>query len=492
MESGQCTFLRRVELCLRSAALVLCSGFVLLAGCVTTSVRAPAGTEAGSELERLTSRPPLDRAIWGIDIEDQEGRVLYARNSDRLMIPASVRKLFASFTVEECTGVASTIDTEVWIDGPVRDHRLQGDVVIRGAGDPSLGGRYDGWTEARLTAVVDALRARGIEAIEGRVVADVSRFDRETIPGEWWNGDLGETYAAPVDALSFDENVAGVTIDTSSCPGIAVTIDPQYLPAATDLSCASTTLIRLASSASNSVMVSGSVEPAPTSVHLAFAVADGGLFAAQALDDLLRRNGIEISSAPVTSRSPAEEGEKIVTLTSPPTWALLSTILKNSQNLYAEMLLKRLAPGPGPASYADALEVERDTVVSAAQVDAADFRFVDGSGLATSNLVTPRAVVKILRAMEKKGNLFRVLMASPGEEGTLHHRLLDLPQLRGKTGTLSGVSALAGFVPGVDGRLRFFALMVNHATASSETIEKVLDAIVETIVVGPVAPQPAS
>jgi len=115
-------------------------------------------------------------------------------------------------------------------------------------------------------------------------------------------------------------------------------------------------------------------------------------------------------------------------------------------------------------------------------IDPNEFRFVDGSGLAPDDLVTPAAIVKMLRWMNapERRSYWWLVMAQPGNEGTLHRRLLPYAdRMRGKTGTVAGVNTLAGFVIGSDGHFRYFALGWNHHLGAASTTY--LDAIVDAI-----------
>src|SRR5581483_2397877 len=154
-------------------------------------------------------------------------------------------------------------------------------------------------------------------------------------------------------------------------------------------------------------------------------------------------------------------------------------MLKNSQNLYAEMLFKSTA-----GTYAGAEDIERQFLTHAVGIDGTEFRFVDGSGLPARDFVTPASLVALLRWMNQpwRRGAFWSLLATPGEEGTLRTRLLPLAsRLRGKTGSISGVNALSGILAGKHGRYRYFAIVINHHTARSSEAIRAIDEIVNAI-----------
>jgi len=433
---------------------------VLLTSCAT-------GTHLTVAIDQAAARPPLDRAIWGILVEDDAGRVLVSRNAHTLLVPASNRKLFAASSAVNCFALDHRFATELWLDGS--------SVVIRGGGDPSFGGRWSFDRDADFAPFVDALRARGIAAIDD-IIADVSLFDRTTEPPSWKIGYLSGGDISPVDALAYNENVVGVHIE--SCAKPVVDTDPLFVPAIASVNCgAAEPDVR--SDASNALIVEGTT---PDRYQGLTSVSDPALYAAQALRDALRHAGIVVRGVPRVNTIARTWQEKIAEIDSPLFVQLLMTMLKNSQNLYAEMLFKNTSDEP--RTYERAEEIERAFLISEVGVDPNEFRFLDGSGLSPDDLVTPAAIIQLLRWMNAPSRrvLFWSVLATPGEDGTLHRRLLPLaPRLRGKTGTLRGVNALSGIISGANGRYRYFSIIVNHHLAESAiaAIDEMVTAIAD-------------
>lgn len=294
------------------------------------------------------------------------------------------------------------------------------DLVVKGDGDPSLGS----WRYARENDFDDLARlleSRGITRVRD-VVADVSLFsDRITIPGSWKVGNLQSDYAAPVDAISWGEN---------ELPGDR-------------------------------------------------AAPDAALHAANSLRAALEMRGIRVQSVRVNTE-PRAWSNQIAKLPSPFVGELLRTVLKNSHNLYTEMLLKRASGG----TYAAAFAIEEQFAKSEAHVDPEEMRFVDGSGLSPDDLVAPAATVRMLRWMNHPSRraYWWTTLAQPNNEGTLRRRLVALEdRLRGKTGTINGVNALSGVLAMPNGRFRYFAVVVNHHAGDGDEAVKVIDAMVERI-----------
>ena len=438
---------------------------ILFAACATARP-----SSLARRIDAITARPQLNGAIWGIDVVDDAGRTIYARNEKTLLIPASNRKLFAAATVASCEGLDRQIATELWRDGD--------DLVIRGGGDPSLGGRWAFDRDAVFAPFVAALRERGIAEVRD-VIADVSLFDRVTIPGSWKVGNLGSDYAVPTDALAYNENVVGLVADHCAQP--VVVTDPSFVPATANVACGKGEPV-VRSDANNIVTINGNM---PERFQTLVGIGDPALYAAQALADALRRAGIHVAGrARTAGGTPALPGERIAVIESPPLWQLLSVVLKPSQNLYAEMLFKGLSAGAQSASYEASEEIERRFLTSEAGVANSDFRFVDGCGLSPDDLVAPRAIVTLLRWMNEPSRraIWSMMLAHPGEEGTLRRRLLPFAdRLHGKTGSINGVNALSGIIDGPNGTHRYFSIIINHNAGDSSEALKAIDAIVGEI-----------
>jgi D-alanyl-D-alanine carboxypeptidase/D-alanyl-D-alanine-endopeptidase (penicillin-binding protein 4) len=413
-------------------------------------------------LDAIAARASFAHSIWGIRVEDDAGRVLYARNADTLLMPASNRKLFTAATVANCLGFDHRFSTELWLDGK--------DVVLRGGGDPSLGGRYAFDRDAVFRPFIEALRGRDVRD----VIADASLFDRTILPPGWEWDDLPYYYAAPVDALGWNENVVGVTLDNCARPVIAT--DPPFVPATANVTCAEGKEPEVRTDKSNAVTISGET---PQHYATLAAVTDPALYAGQAFADALRRPGIRVRGTVRVNVQPKAWRERVASIESQPLFELLAIVLKPSQNLYAETLYKDLS-----GSYAGSEDIERRFLTGEVGIDGAEFRFVDGSGLSSHDLVAPAAIVKLLRWIDdpsRRGAWWQIL-ATPGEEGTLRRRLLPLAsRLRGKTGSISGVNSLSGIVRGAGGGTRYFSIVLNHnaGEGSLKAIDEMATAIAD-------------
>lgn len=218
------------------------------------------------------------------------------------------------------------------------------------------------------------------------------------------------------------------------------------------------------------------------------AIEEPGLYVAQAVHWLLEQRGVRVVQTPRLQTQVVERSgsRRIAELRSVPFEQQLAKILKESNNLYAETLMKGTAVGSAaPASYATALRQEKAFHTEVVGVAAEEFFAADASGLSVENMVSPKALVKVVRhlSMPERRGVFHSLLAIPLEqEGTLRRRFPELvDRLRAKTGTIDGVDGLAGYVTTREGAIRYFAILVNHHATTSAQARGAIDRIVAAI-----------
>ncbi|MFN2237947.1 MAG: D-alanyl-D-alanine carboxypeptidase/D-alanyl-D-alanine-endopeptidase [Thermoanaerobaculia bacterium] len=470
------------------AQRLLCTSLALLvSACASAPPAAPAGETLRAFIDDRISTPPFHRAVWGIYAEDEDGTVVYETNGDTLVIPASNRKLFTAAINQACFALDSQIPTELWIEGQIIGRALLGNVVIKGYGDPSFGGRYVfGRHDEMFAPFVDALRDLGIESVTGAVIGDGSEFDRETIHGSWQYEDFGTSYQAPIDALAFNENVVGLFFRFPNCDSAVLATDPGFVDSRHLVRCGPARSLIFSSSPDNTIELRGTVRGASSQQEVELvSIRDASLYAAQGLHDALVRSGIDVQQSPRPGMA-SPSARLTARLSSPFLLELLATMMKASQNLYADALFKRLGidGDDEPASFREALEVERLFLTGEVGIHPDAFSFEDGSGLSVRNLVSSRAIVELLRWLDAPSRRAanELIFTIPGESGTLRRRLGSLEDVfHGKTGTLTGVNALSGIVRLPDGRRRYVSVIVNHHAAGSARATAVVDEIIERL-----------
>lgn len=471
---------------------------------------APATAPAQSlqrRLDRLLDAPPFDRAAWGVIVTDSTGRVLYARNADRLFVPASNTKLVVTAAASALLPENARIETSVYGTGPVEHGTLQGDLVVYGRGDPTFSTRCYGtdtlalgacevaWD--RLDAMADSMRARGIRHVAGSLVGDGSYFSGPLFQAGWNAYDLNWWYAAPVSALGFNDNAVDIRWGPGPAVGApaAVTITPDVglvrfeNRTSTADSAARTTVDFYRTPGTWDVWADGVVAAnrAPTTEY--FALPDPDLFFAAALRAALARHGVSIAGPTLATTDSlqyraARATAALVTYAGRPRDDILFPILNTSQNWFAEMLLKTLGRRvAGTGSWTAGLEVERRFLVDSVRADSAGFSLSDGSGLSTGNLVAPRTFAMLLRYMWSHPSRAGFLRALPrsGQPGSLRTRFVATPlegRVVAKTGSIAHVNSLSGYIERPARGPLVFSVMVNNHTVGGRRVLQQIDSVV--------------
>ncbi len=460
-------------------------------------------------LDQVLDDPAYEPAFWGALVLDlRDSTVLYARHVRQNFTPASVTKLFITAAALEQLGPDFRYVTRLLADGPVVDGVLQGNLIVRGAGDPAIGGRFtDGDRIATFRAWADSLRRRGIRRIAGDLIGDDDYFDDTPLGTGWSWDDLTYWYAAEISALSFNDNCVDVTIEarrpgepgrlTWEPPTTYVTlINRTYtIPAGQKLKEGYRRL-----PGTNTIVLFSRVPEGRRDTE-SLTVHNPTRYFVHVLREVLLAEGIAVEGRPVDvdelSIKPdytAPNLWTVATYTSPPLSEIVRVINRRSQNLYAEMLLRTLGTErPVPDSTLTPGSAEMGLAAAArtwlrAGIDTSRIQFVDGSGLSAQNLVSPEATVRLLAYMAAHPDravwrAFYTSLPTGGEEETTLQDRFRTGRARGnvraKTGTISNTSALAGYVRTAGGRLLAFAIFCNHYTVPTRQVRRTIDAFVE-------------
>jgi len=469
----------------RTAALTL----LLVASSTPLAAQRSAGGTAVAEalddrIDRVVERAPYDRAHWGIYVLDPlTGSELYARNAGKLFIPASNLKLVVAGAAAHYLPDDYRIRTTLLATGPVQDGVLEGDLVVYGRGDPTISGRF---FDDRMTAVweslADSLAARGVTRVAGAVVADESWLDTLHVHPDWESYDLLWWYAAPVGALGFNDNSIDFRIRPAESLGRPAQISWQpesdavvLLNRTRTVASGGRTLDFARVGASDTVLAYGEVplDARPWTEY--FAVRDPASYAATVLRETLERRGIAVADdrarvlrsvdESVLSRAgqPVGGATVLAEWRSPPLRDLVGPILLNSQNWFAEQMLKVIGRERGQSgSWDEGLRLERKYLTDVVGIPDSDFRLRDASGLSAGNLITPRALAKLLVHVRSDPVVADAMPVSAAERGSLRYRFTDLPgRVRAKTGGIRNVDSLSGFVRTDGGRELVFVVIAN-------------------------------
>jgi len=477
---------------------------LFLAGCSTSAApppvqpaptRSPLAWVADSIIQASELRP----AHWGIHVYDPlRDRVIYSYDAQRHFIPASNTKLVVTTVAMGVLGPTYRIETPILASVGAPDS-TPARVVLVGRGDPTWSARYHGSDFKVLEQLADSIAARGIKRIGEELVIDASWFGEERLHSSWEIGDLPWYYAAPVSAVAIGEaavrlivtgapragEAATVTIDGPSgvipirstvvtgTPGSRASIDVDY------------------QAWPDTVLVTGGigVNAADTSD---IAAPDPARFAGAALVRALEQRGIRVPAWRIVHDSADAERirssapRQIALWQSEPVSEIIAGILKPSQNWIAEQLLKTVgrATGAGPR-WQESVGVERRYLIDRVGLDSTSFFLRDASGLSAQNLLTPAGTVALLEHTRRAvwADDYRAALPQPGMAGsTLSRRLLDLEgRLMAKTGSITNVNTLSGFIETVEGRTLIFSIYTNSTGASAADVREAMDRIVRAI-----------
>jgi D-alanyl-D-alanine carboxypeptidase/D-alanyl-D-alanine-endopeptidase (penicillin-binding protein 4) len=447
-----------------------------------------------SDLDHIFVDPVLARALMGVRVDSlSSGETIYARNSNKLVVPASNMKLLTMSVAATTLGWDFTFETRLEAAGTIADGVLTGDLIVTGGGDPSIVSQNFG-ASPMFGEWADALARAGIRRVRGRLIGDDRFFDDQGIGPGWAWDDLADGYAAPSGALSYNENVAVLRAWPGTTAGDPVRVElapPGHsieivnaLKTGEPKSATSIGLARLPGSAR--LTARGSVPAGGAVVVRTAAIDNPTRFFVEGLRLALAARGVTISGGgwdiDDVSDPPLSGGRRLIAArTSPPLSVLAAYFLKTSQNFYGEMLLKTLGRLRGSAGSTDAGRgVVRDTL-AAWSIPADAFVMYDGSGLSRYNYVTADTIVSILTRMwrdERMRGPFAALLPVAGHDGTLENRMkhttLD-QRVQAKTGTIANVRSLSGYLETQSGERLVFSMIANHFTAPASAIDAVAE-----------------
>ncbi len=423
-----------------------------------------------------------------LHVQTLDGQVLADVRGDEALMPASNVKLLTAALALETLGPDAELRTTLHRRGALRGGRLEGDLVVRGGGDPTLSSRFrrDG-AGGVLYEWARQLVGMGLRSVAGDLVLDARLFDTQHRHPSWPEEQYQKWYSAGVSALNLGDGCLEVRVAREGS-GVAVTLDPPLDGYRVEVDCAVTPDkaahlldIRL-DDVDRAVTVRGRFwrEAAPF-VHYV-AVADPTVFFGEAFATALRAEGIRLDGAVRLARAdePAAELPLLCASTTPLRVAL-GTLLKRSQNLYAESLFKLSGATAGHGGSFAGGAAALAEVCAAAGVE---MEIADGSGLSRANAVRPRAMVELLRWVSQQpwAEDYYMFLPVAGLDGTLRRRLRGVAKGRvlAKTGTLNGVSALSGFAV-VGQRTLVFSMIVNNPRLGTATARQWIDRAVESL-----------
>lgn len=411
------------------------------------------------------------KAHIGVEVISlKSGIRIYERNSNQLYTPANNLKLFTAGAALSILGPNYRFETTLLTDGKIEEGILKGNLFIQGSGDPSF-------TLADLENLTLQLRLQQVKQIDGDIILDTSAFDEVADgPGWMWDDINGKGYA-PVNALTINRNCVQLWVqpaeNIANAPKVFAYPKTNLVAienmASTEENADTLTVERSLKTKHNTVLVKGEINKKSAIREFAIPVNHSHLYMGSLLQSILKKSGITYSGSLQIQKAP-QNATVIAKHISAPVSELIRPILKDSDNLYADNFFKAL--GMAYSNTQGSWKTGKAAILSHLENDAvmniADLVVVDGSGLSRYNLASPHNIASYLVWAYKMpySAEFVSSLSIAGVDGTLSERFTNLtPNLRAKTGTMTGVSALSGYIQTKDGEVLAFSILSNGKTS---------------------------
>lgn len=428
-------------------------------------------------INAIANRPQFQQSRWGILIETLTKNItLYNRDSQHYFIPASTVKLLTTAASLQKLGANFRIRTSVYGDA-------QGNIYIVGRGDPSL-------TETQLKDLAQQLKKRGINQINQLIAVD-GYFTGSPIHPTWQWEDVQAGYGAPINSLILNQNSLDLKLAPQAVgqPLKVTWVRPEQSTGWTIENQTKTVkenepeFVRIGRDFSQPIIrISGQlrVNGEPEQVYAAVIEPTNNFI--QQFQKILINSGIKVLETSIASNF-SHPQEELAFVESPPLSELIKTTNLESNNVFAESLLRTLG---AQNSHTDSVESglkEIKLILNQLGIDPNSYQLFDGSGLSRNNLVTPLALIQTLRIMATSpiAELYQNSLPIGGVSGTLKRRFTDNSAtgiVQAKTGTMTGVTSLSGYISPPDYQPLVFSITINQTNLSTQELRQAVDEIV--------------
>lgn len=437
-------------------------------------------------IKELKKNESFVKSAVSISVMNSKGKIIAGWNSNMPLLTASTMKTITTGLALEILGPDHRFKTSIAISGKIQDSLLSGDLYIIGGGDPTLGSSD---TIAKPSELLfsewrEFLLKKGINAIDGNIVADDSYFINEIIPDTWSWSNIGEYYGSGPSGLSFNENMQILVIDSI---GKDSTIHSTIWPEIPNMT--TTKKIRIGSSynltyytsdLSKTSVIKGTIPNNNPRIVLRISNKFPGVTCANEFKKYLLKGGFNIAGSAVESNEFSSCNKNNMKDTigitySPKLKEIVMVTNKISNNFYAETLLRHIGKKiNGDDSYSSSIAAVRKTLKNK-NLPIQEFLMADGSGLSRQNYVSSNFFVQYLRKMKESPNFVLLFnsLPQPGKDGTLKSVLestqADIKErIHAKSGSLSNVKCYAGYVVNRADTLQFAILTNNYTVPTSK------------------------
>ena len=453
------------------------------------------------DIDAILDNPDFSNANIGIEIRScDNGEIIYRKNSNKNFIPASTLKLFTTAAALDFLGSDFSYTTNLYLDGAKNKKGVfQGNLIIRGSGDPTISTIYNKDPEKILDAWTDKLDSFGIKSIEGDIIGDDSYFDKMNFGQGWAIDDLQYPFSAPVNALSVYENKVDFIISPGEKTGdkanVTIVPDNDFVAFVNNIQTVNANypsdIDATKDDKLNIITLTGKI-PLDTNAKkqdykLSVSINNPLKFFLNLLEEDIESFGIKFNGE-IKDISEEEDEvsynglEPFCSIVSPPLSHIIRIINSRSHNLSAEMLLKTLGKeGYGAGTRENGIKKIKKFAAKVG-IPPDNLSIYDGSGLSRLNLLQPKYIVDLLYYIYRsdKKEIFTASLAVPGKEGTLKRRMTQSKAEKNvvaKTGSMNNVSNIAGYVRTSDGEFFAFTIMMNNFTVPESLAQNLQDLI---------------
>ena len=457
--------------------------------------------DSASQLDVIFNHPDFQNAFWGVLVQSMDsGEIIYRQNAEKLFMPASNMKLITAAAALLRLGKEYRFKTRLMALGTINEGTLEGNLLVEGSGDPTIASRFhpnDLFEVFRAWAV--KLKSTGIREIRGDIIGDDDAFEDTPLGYGWSWGDVGYGYSAEIGALQFNENAVEIRVSPAAevnqkaiaeiYPSTGfVQLEVEALTSGkgegSDLSISR-------NMGENRIRLGGHIALGKAPAKVEAAIHNPTLYFVGALRQALEKEGIHVGGTALDIDDLPEKPDKrkaavLLIHESPALEVILNVLLKESQNLYAETLVRILGwEEYGQGTFNAGRRVVQEVLRRMAIPDSF-YVMMDGSGLSRYSFLTPDSLLRLFRALYHKPEFSVFFQALPigGVDGTLRQRMKGSyaeNNVHAKTGTIANVRSLSGFVRTQDGEMLGFSMIANHFNASSRQAEYLQDVAVEIL-----------
>jgi D-alanyl-D-alanine carboxypeptidase/D-alanyl-D-alanine-endopeptidase (penicillin-binding protein 4) len=482
-------------------SLSFLGAIILLVGCSSIKYQSDRSgfDELIGNINSSFDSPNFEHAHWGAFIKSLDtGEIWYRRNQNKMFMPASNQKIPTTAVALLTLGPDFNFTTDLYYTGEIVDSILIGDLVVIGDGDPTFYTRFFKDSKSIFNSWCDTLKSKGIKEIHGNIIGDDNKFDDQEL-GEGWSLDyLDDWYAAPIGPLQLNENYIDLKIIPSEVgekANIKKVLSTEYVQINNELYTTDTGKTRYNFKrpyGTNEITIAGVIRRDSDTLSISPSIFNPTKYFTAVLKETIIENGIKVIGIyrdcdDIKDWNFDENNSVLLTShKSPPLKDIIKVLLKKSQNLYAETMVRALGyTQKGEGSFKNGADVISDSLQFIG-IPKNSYNYADGSGLTRYNFISPEELVKILEYMyrNKYKNIWLDALPIAGVDGTLSNRMKRTAaegNVHAKTGTISNVRGLSGYVTTASGEKIVFSFLVNGHLLSASDTEKITDKVLEMI-----------